>query len=109
MSGDIFLALGGSLALTLVLESCYAVFWRVGKQDMLLVVLANLLTNPAVVLCHRGAMTMWPAGLAVVTLALELAAVGTEGYLYHTRSSLKHPWFFSVGANAVSYGIGYLL
>lgn len=109
MRENIFLALGVSLALTLVLECCYAVFWRVRRQDMLLVVLANLLTNPVVVLCHRAAAALWPAGLAAVTLALELGAVGIEGYLYHTRSSLKHPWLFALGANAVSYTIGCLL
>lgn len=109
MSGEIFLVLSVSLALTLVLESCYAVFWRVGKQELLLLILANLLTNPVVVLCHRAAAVLWPAGLAAVILVLELWAVGTEGYLYLTRSSLKRPWMFALGANAVSYMIGCLL
>lgn len=109
MRGNIFLVLGVSLALTLIVECCYAVFWRVRRQDLLLIILANLLTNPVVVLCHRGAAALWPSGLAAVTLALELGAIGAEGHLYHTRSCLKHPWLFSMSANVVSYTIGCLL
>ena len=109
MTGNIFLVLSVSLALTLGLECCYAVLWKVQRQDMLLLVLANILTNPVVVLCHHAAAALWPAGLVFTTLALELGAVGTEGYLYHTRSRIKHPWLFALSANLVSYVIGCLL
>lgn len=109
MNFDIFLSLGVSLTLTLVLESCYAILHRVRRDDLRLILLANVLTNPVVVLCHQAAGRFWPAGLGLVTVVMELWAVGTEGCLYHSRSSLKHPWRFSIGANLISYLIGYLL
>lgn len=109
MNFDIFLSFGVSLSLTLVLESCYAILYRVRGNDLRLILLANTLTNPVVVLCHHLAGRFWPAGLGFVTLVMELWAVGTEGYLYHGRSGFKHPWRFSICANLISYMIGYLL
>ncbi len=109
MNFDIFLSLGVSLALTLVLESCYAILKRVRGEKLRLVLLANVLTNPVVVLSHHIAGRFWPAGLGLITLVMELWAVVTEGYLYHSRSSFKHPWRFSVGANLISYMIGYFV
>ena len=109
MNFDIFLSLGVSLTLTLVLESCYAILHRVRGEDLRLVLLTNVLTNPAVVLFHQMTRRFWGSGLGLVTVVLELWAVGTEGYLYRSRSSLKHPWRFSIGANLISYWIGYFL
>ena len=109
MNLDIFLSLGVSLALTLILESCYAILYGVRGSGLRLLFLANVLTNPVVVLCHQAAGRFWPAGVWVVTVVMELWAVGTEGYLYHSRGSLKHPWRFAIGANLVSYGIGYFM
>ncbi len=109
MNLDIFLSLGVSLTLTLVLESCYAILHRVRGCDLRLVLLANILTNPVVVLCHQATGRFWPAGLGLVTIVMELWAVGTEGYLYQSRSNFKHPWCFSVGANLISYTTGYVL
>ena len=109
MSGNIFLSLIVSLALTLVLECCYAVLWKLRRPDMLLVVLVNILTNPVVVLAHHAAAIFWPAGLVVVTLCMELWAVSTEGYLYQSRGGLKRPWLFSLSANLISYAVGCLL
>ena len=105
----IFLSLVGSLALTLALECCYAIFWGIRRRDVPLLLLVNLLTNPVVVLCHHVAAALWPAGLAFVPLALEVWAVGTEGYLYRARSEIHHPWRFSLSANLLSYAMGCLL
>ena len=106
---DIFLSLGVSLALTLLLEGFCALLWKVEQRDMPLLFLANLLTNPVVVLCRHGAAALWPEGLVLATLLLELWAVGTEGYLYRTRSRIRRPWRFSIGANLFSYIIGCFL
>ena len=109
MNLDIFLNLGVSLTLTLVLESCYAILYHVRGSDLRLVLLVNVLTNPVVVLCHQITGRFWPAGLGLVILVMELWAVGIEGYLYYSRGNFKHPWRFSVCANLLSYMIGYLL
>ena len=74
-----------------------------------MLLLANVLTNPVVVLCHQAAERFWPSGLGLVTLVMELWAVGIEGYLYHSRSDLEQPWRFSFGINLFSYLMGYIL
>lgn len=108
MTETIFFALGASLALTLMVECWYAILYKVRRQDMLLLILANLLTNPVVVLGHCAVQAVRPEYLAAATLALELGAVSAEGYLYSRRSQIKRPWLFSLSANALSYAIGCL-
>ena len=103
---EIFLSLAVSLLLTLALELAFALVWRVDRRDLPAVALANLLTNPIVVLCYHGASWYVPRLLAAVTLALELWAVGTEGLIYQRRSQIVRPWTFSLCANALSFLTG---
>ena len=105
----LFLSLAVSLALTLALELAFALVWRVERRDMPAVVLANVLTNPAVVLCHPIAAWYIPGLLTAVTLALELGAVTAEGLIYAHRSQISRPWAFALGANAVSFLTGLML
>lgn len=106
---ELFLSLAVSLGLTLALELAFALVWRVERSDLPAVALANLLTNPIVVLCHHGAAWYFPNYLLAATLALELWAVGTEGLIYRRRSQISRPWAFSLCANAVSFLSGLLL
>ena len=106
---SLLLSLAGSLALTLALELAFALIWRVERNDLPAVALANLLTNPIVVLCHHGAAWYFPQILTAFTLALELAAVAAEGLIYRRRSQSSHPWVFSLSANALSFLTGLLL
>lgn len=103
---DLFLSLAGSLALTLALELTFALIWRVEWRDFPAVALANVLTNPIVVLCHYAAAWYFPKYLIAVTLALELGAVGTEGLIYRRRSQIARPWAFSLCANILSFCAG---
>lgn len=103
------MSLALSLALTLALELGFALLWGVEREDLLLVALGNVLTNPAVVLCHHAAAVYLPAALVWTTLALELGAVGVEGCLYHGRSRIMFPWIFSLCANLFSFTVGLLL
>lgn len=105
----VFLSLAGSLLLTLALELGLALFWRIPKRDLLLVLLANLLTNPVVVLCHTAVKLHWPAALLPATALLEITAVLVEGWLYATRGETRRPWAFSVCANLLSFTIGLLI
>lgn len=109
MEGNLFCSLALSLGLTLVLELGFALLWGVGRRDLPLVALVNVLTNPVVVLCHTLAAWYLPGALVQITLALELGAVGTEGYLYCGRSQIKLPWCFSLCANLFSFTVGLLL
>ena len=106
---ELFLSLAVSLGLTLALELAFALIWRVERSDLPAVALANLLTNPIVVLCHHAAAWYVPKYLLAVTLALELWAVGTEGVIYRRRSQINRPWAFSLCANAVSFLSGLMI
>ena len=108
MSG-IFASLALSLALTLIFELGFALLWGVERRDLPMVVLMNLLTNPAVVLCHRAAALWWPGTILGVTAALELGAVAAEGYLCRTRSRVRFPWAFALCVNLFSFTLGLLL
>lgn len=106
---NLFLSLAGSLVMTLVLELSFALIWRVERRDLAAVALANLLTNPVVVLCHHAAAWYLSNLLAAVTLALELGAVAAEGLVYRRRSEIIHPWTFSLLSNTLSFLTGLLL
>lgn len=106
---ELFLSLAVSLGLTLVLELAFALIWRVERSDLPAVALANLLTNPIVVLCHHAAAWYVPKYVPAVTLALELWAAGTEGVIYRRRSQIARPWAFSLCANGLSFLSGLLL
>ena len=106
---SLFITLGVSLALTLVSELGFALFWRIKKSDLLLVVLSNVLTNPVVVLCHATAHFYCPAVLPLLIPILELGAFSVEGGLFAARSQIRHPWLFSLCANLFSFTLGLLL
>lgn len=90
-----------SLTLTLLLEGTLALVWGFRRRDLLLFVLANVLTNPIALLLH-----MLFHGWAV-TAAVELAAVVAEGLLFAgLGEGIKKPWLFSMSANAFSFSIG---
>ena len=95
-----------SLLLTEGLELLFALIWGVrGGADYCLILLANLLTNPAVVFL-RYTITGAPAFIFL----LESSAVLIEGALYARRGrTIRRPWIFSLCANAFSFGLGLLL
>lgn len=93
-----------SLGLTLVFELAVALCWGLRRRDLLLCVLVNVMTNPAVVLLHF----MFPAPL--VTALLELGAVGAEGFCYRRFGErVRRPWLFSLVANGCSFGLGLII
>ena len=106
---SIFVSLAVSLALTLVLELGFALLWGVGRSGLPLVALANVLTNPVVVLCHTLAALFFPAALLPVTFVLEAGAVLVEGRLFAGRGRIRSPWAFSLCANLFSFSIGLLI
>ncbi len=111
MGEGIFAALAISLGMTLVLELGFCCALKIrGWHDLLLVVLANTLTNPAVVLLHALMMNAGCAPEWTVVLPLELAAVLAEGLCYKLAAKkIKRPFLFSLGANAFSYAIGLVI
>lgn len=97
---------GISLALTLILELtiCYPAGMRTGKQ-VLLVILVNILTNPAAVLLN------W---LGAPQLPIELAVFAAEAWIYwcfsrDDRWNISHPLLLSAIANGISWGCGIII
>lgn len=88
-----------SLGLTLLLEVPFAWVWGLrSRHNLTVAVLANGLTNPAVVLLH---------GLGAPVLPLEAAAVAVEALYYRAcGESVRCPLLLALCANGWSYSIG---
>ena len=92
------------LGLTLAVELPLALLWGARRQDLLLCALANVLTNPVVVLLNL----LFPA--AWLLLLLECAAVGIEGLTYRLCARrIRRPFLFSLWANSCSFGLGLVM
>ena len=115
MINGILLSLGLSLVLTLVLELGFFLIVKAGtrnydKKDLLLVVMVNILTNPAVVLLYWLATLYTDLNRVIILAPLEVLAVLVEGYVYSKYGrTFKHPYIFSVAANVFSFGMGILI
>ena len=97
---------GISLLLTLLLELSIARCMGIrGRKYILLVVLVNVLTNPAAVLLH------W---LGLPQIPIELAVIAAEAgvYLWFSKDEtwhISHPLLLSVLANGISWSAGLLI
>ena len=115
MINDILISLVISLVLTLVFEMSFffivrAVTRKFDKKDLLLIMMANVITNPVVVLSYWlvTLYTNWNG--VIVIAALEIVAVLVEGHIYDKYGrTFKHPYIFSITANAFSFGVGMLI
>ena len=102
-----------SLGLTLLLEIPAALILGLRrKEDILLVGLVNILTNPIIVLILNlfFIFTASPPPWFLI-LPLEVFAVLTEGFIYQKGLSYRriHPFFLSLILNGISYFGGLLL
>lgn len=111
MNRELLVALAVSLVLTLALEiGFFLLIGKRNKKDLLLVGLINVITNPAVVLLYWLALLYTDLNQVMVKAMLELFAVLTEGYYYKKYAQgFRRPYFFSIAANAFSFGVGVLL
>lgn len=100
-----------SLVLTLLFEMLVALIAKVrDKKDLFLVVLVNVITNPAVVFMYY--VTVLFAGLCKypIILILEVCAIIIEAMIYRKYAkTIHHPLIFSIVANLISYGSGLIL
>ena len=97
---------GISLLLTLALElpAAYCFGYR-SIRKLLLVLLVNVLTNPAAVLLH------W---LGIAQLPIEIAVVLVEALVYvwfskDEKWNVPYPVLLAVTANCISWGTGLLI
>ena len=90
-----------SLGLTAALEEGFG--WLAGvrdRWDMLLVLLVNLLTNPAVVFLYHVNCLYLGWNRTVITVGLEAAAIAVEAVCYKTAALFdwREPVFLYVGS-----------
>ncbi|MCL2757502.1 MAG: hypothetical protein FWD43_05440 [Coriobacteriia bacterium] len=72
--------------------------------------MANILTNPAVVLLYWLAFYYTSWNKILVMIALELVAILVEWWYYKKYGEgFKRPFLFSVTANVISFTAGLLL
>lgn len=101
----IFMRFGISLLLTLVLELPIILLFKARKKDLLLFLLVNILTNPAVVL-----LSMLTGDNRIIQLLLEIVVIYVEGWYYKKYAeNMRHCFGCSFCANGFSYGMGVLL
>ena len=101
-------SLGVSLALTLAIELAFSLLCGKRNRVLVFVGLANVITNPAVVL---GALLWRYGGLpcyGAYVAGGEILAVLIEGLIYKkkSRESFSRPYLFSLAANALSFSLG---
>lgn len=104
---SIFVSIVLALTVTLALEMVFALAWGLRRQQLWMVVLMNILTNPAAnafysfMTVYLGWPRFWPA------LILELAVITAEGLC--CRDFMEKPWSFVILVNTFSYTAGLLL
>ena len=106
---ELALDLIASLALTLVIELPILFAFGMRGRELLLGLLANVLTNPPVVLVH-SLLSFYTAVPAWASLAvLETIAFLTEGAVYRLGTGLRRPFLVSLAANAASFAAGLII
>lgn len=98
-----------SLGLTLTIELPLLALFGLRGRELLLGVLANVFTNPPVVLLYHlvKAYVGFPPWLALA--ALEVSAFLAEGLIFRLGTSLKKPFLVSLAVNAVSFSAGIII
>lgn len=103
------LKLAFAFLLTIAIEVPVCLLFGIRKKELLIVILANVITNPSLNvifgLCwlYADQYALW------VLAALEICAVLIEWRIYRILTGAKHPFWASLTANAVSFCIGLII
>ena len=102
-----------SLSMTLVIEVIIAICLKIrDKEDLKVIIFANILTNPVVVFCTNLAFTFGSQITYIVTVIIfEILAVITEYKLYKEFLIFKEksPIYISIISNIFSFSIGLII
>lgn len=113
MTLAIIKSMGIALLLTILLEGLFGAIWGVkGGRSFVIMLLANLLTNPLVNVIHiYFAYELRLDGfiMIIITALLEITAVIAEWLVYKSRTDIKKPFLFSLCANGFSFLCGILI
>ena len=98
------------LLLTIVIEVLFALLFKVrDRKDILNVILANIITNPIVVILpHYISFNYGFKLYDVILIILEILTVIVEGFIYQKYLKYKkiNPYLLSLLLNLLSYFIG---
>lgn len=112
---NIVLALLRALVSTIILESLFAIIFIKNRKvyDLVVVALINVITNPVVNYVHLLYIRLNPNyGFEryILIAVLEMLVVLVEWKLFENFiEKIQHPFWFALGINAFSFGIGSLL
>ena len=111
ISSELAVALAVALPSTILLEAGFFLLTgKRNKKDLMLVILVNVLTNPAVVLIYWLSILYTDIDGIAVKALLEILAVLVEGLYYKQYAQdIRKPFLFSLGANAFSFFAGVLI
>ena len=103
----LLLAMGKALALTIFLETLFALLWGIRGRGLQLVFLMNLMTNPGANLLYQITVALFGWSPWLVTAVLESAVVLAEGLC--CKQVIRRPWLFALLVNSFSYGTGVII
>lgn len=97
-----------SLVLTILIEELFVLLVGIRrKEDFILVLLVNIITNPMVVFLYQAVNYYLNVDMRIVTIFLEMTVILVEAkYFARYGQDIQHPLLISIGANVISYGIG---
>ena len=102
--------ISSSLIFTIILELGLALIFKIkNKDDIIIIVLVNVVTNPIVVVFpYLLGIFYGNTGRYVLLLILEILTVFFEGFIYKKYLKFKsiNPYVLSILLNVTSYFIG---
>lgn len=96
-----------ALAVTLALELLFALLWGVRGRGLMIVLLMNIMTNPAVNLLYDLGVSQLALPRFICIIVPELCAFAAEALC--CRGIIKKPWLFAFLINLFSYGCGLII
>ncbi len=100
-----------ALILTILVETVFAIICKYrDRHTLTAVILVQIITNPMAVYVANSLILKTNIPWIPAQIAIEFAVIFSEWYLYRKFCpAIRHPFLFSLSANALSYTIGVLL
>jgi len=110
---ELIVSLFYCLSLTIMIELIIAIIFGIrDKKDIYLVILAQVLTNPVVVLTTTFASLKFSYTVYIIIVAImELLAIIVEGLLYknYLKKQTINPFAFALFLNMISFIMGFVI
>lgn len=104
----LLLCMAVSLLLTIAIEVTTGFILGARKEQLMIILAVNLLTNPAVNVIYQALCYYTDIHIVIITAVLEILAVTAEWLIYR-RNDFERPFRLSLILNALSYFIGVML